>query len=98
MELSRAVASTALILGVLLIVGHARGGDEGSEAAAAAKESEILQKESGTLQERIRKREEARRVEMLEQQRRTELFDRNCRKPVMTDQELAACRAVYRKM
>lgn len=97
MELSRAVASTALILGVLLIVGHARGGDDGTEAAAA-KESEVLQKESRTLQERIRKREEARRAEMLQQQRRTELFDRNCRKPVMTDEELEACREVYRKM
>lgn len=86
MELSRAVASTALILGVLLVVGHARGG---GETAEPVKE---------TLQKKLEKREEARRAAVLEQQRRAEIFDRHCRKPVKTDEELEICRSVYRQM
>jgi hypothetical protein len=86
MELSRAVASTALILGVLLIVGHARGD---GEAAEPAKE---------TAQKKIDKREEARRAALIEHQRRAETFDRECRKPVMSAEELETCRAAYRKM
>ena len=89
MELSRAVASTALVLSVLLVMGHARGGDEGT--AEPAKETE-------TLQQKVEKREEARRAAVAEQQRRAELFDRECRKPVMTADELETCKAVYRKM
>lgn len=86
MELSRAVATAALILGVLLIVGHARGDDE---SAPPTQE---------TLQKKIEKREAARRAAMLEQQRRAEIFDQHCRKPVKTDEELKLCRAVYRQM
>jgi len=89
MELSRAVASTALVLSVLLVMGHARGGDEGNSEPARQNE---------TLQQKVEKREEARRAAMLEQQRRTELFDRECRKPVLTASELETCKAVYRKM
>jgi hypothetical protein len=76
----------ALILGVLLIVGHARGDDE-----AAAAEPE-------TLQKKIEKREQARRAAVLEQQRQAELFNRQCKKPVKNAQEMETCRAVYRRM
>jgi hypothetical protein len=88
MELSRAVASTALILGVLLVMGHARGGDEAAEPV----------KDTETLQQKIEKREQARRAAVMEQQRRAEIFERQCKKPVMTAEELETCRAVYRKM
>ena len=88
MELSRAVASAALILAVLLVVGHARGD---ADEAAPAKEPE-------TLQQRLEKREEARRAAVIEQQRRSELFERQCKKPVKTAEEMEACRAVYRQM
>ena len=47
MELSRAVASTALVLGILLVVGHARGGDEAGEPRAQE-----------TLQKKLEKRED----------------------------------------
>jgi hypothetical protein len=87
MELSKAVASTAVILGVLLAVGHARGGDE--ERSDPAGE---------TVQQKIEKREEARRAAMIEQQRRSQIFERHCLKPVKTPEEMQACRAVYRKM
>lgn len=100
MELSRAVATAALILAVLLVVGHAKGGDE--EALPAAKEAEALKtpeaKDSETLQQKLEKREEARRAAVLEQQRRAETFERNCKKPVKTAEELENCRAVYRQM
>ena len=86
MELSKAVASTALILAVLLAVGHARGGDEG------------VQPVRETVQQKLDKREQARREAMLEQQRRAEIFERHCLKPVKTPEEMEACRAVYRKM
>lgn len=85
MELSRAVASTALILAVLLVVGHARGDGD----ADAAKE---------TLQKKIDRREEARRAALVEHQRRTESFERECRKPLKTAEELAACRSAYQRM
>ena len=48
MDLSRAVASAALILGVLLVVGHARGGDEADATPA-----------QDTAQKKLEKREEA---------------------------------------
>jgi hypothetical protein len=86
MELSRAVATGALILAALLVIGHARGDDE---SAPPARE---------TLQKKIEKREAARRAAMLEQQRRAEIFDRQCRKPVKTSEEMDTCRAVYRQM
>jgi hypothetical protein len=100
MELSRAVATGALILAVLLVVGHAKGGDEDAAIAKEAKETETLQpKESETLQQKLEKREEeARRAAVLEQQRRAEIFERHCRKPVKTAEELETCRAVYRQM
>jgi hypothetical protein len=99
MELSRAVATGALILAVLLVVGHAKGGDEEAAIAKEAKETEPLQpKESETLQQKLEKREEARRAAVLEQQRRAEIFERHCKKPVKTAEELETCRAVYRQM
>ncbi len=74
----------ALILAALLIVGHAR-----SEPAGPATE---------TLQKKLEKREQARRAAVLEQQRRSEIFDRQCRKPVKSAEELEVCKAVYRQM
>lgn len=88
MELSRAVASAALILGVLLVVGHARGGDEAA-AASASRE---------TLQKKLEQREEARRAAVVEQRRRTDTFQKRCHKPLRTPEELEDCRVIYRTM
>ena len=87
MELSRAVASTALVLGILLVVGHARGGDETVEPPAQE-----------TLQKKLEKREEARRAAVQEQRRRAETFQRRCQKPLRTPDELEDCRVIYRMM
>lgn len=86
MELSKAVASTALILALLLVVGYARS-DEPASASPAE-----------TAQKKLEKREEARRAALIEHQRRAEAFDRLCRKPVKTPEELSFCRSVYRQM
>lgn len=87
MELSRAVASAALILGVLLVIGHARGGDPSVPPAAAE-----------TVQKKLEKREEARRAAVQEQRRRAETFQRRCHKPLRTPEELEDCRVIYRTM
>lgn len=87
MDLSRAVASAALILGVLLVVGHARGGDEADATPM-----------QDTAQKKLEKREEARRAAVLEQRRRAETFQRRCHKPLRTPEELEDCRVIYRTM
>ena len=86
MELSRAVATAALILGVLLVVGHARGGDSDEPPATE------------TVQKKLEKREEARRAAVIEQRRRNEIFQRRCQKPLPTPEELEDCRVIYRMM
>ncbi|HYX67335.1 MAG TPA: hypothetical protein VE935_24210 [Burkholderiales bacterium] len=50
------------------------------------------------MQQKLEKREEARRAAVLEQQRRNEFFERECKKPVKSAEEMAACRTVYRQM
>lgn len=87
MELSRAVASAALVLGVLLVVGHARSDDE--TPAPASRE---------TLQKKLEKREQARRAAVTEQRRRAEVFQQRCQKPLRTPEELEDCRVIYRTM
>jgi hypothetical protein len=87
MELSRAVASAAVILGVLLVVGHARGGDP--SAAPGSGE---------TLQKKLEQREQARRAAVVEQRRRTDAFQKRCHKPLRTPEELEDCRVIYRTM
>ena len=89
MELSRAVASTALILGILLVVGHARGDEDTAGASPAQGE---------TLQKKLEKREQARRAAVQEQRRRTEIFQQRCHKPMRTPEELEDCRVIYRMM
>jgi hypothetical protein len=87
MELSRAVASTALVLGILLVVGHAR-----------SEEPDALPGNVETLQKKLEKREQARRAAVQEQRRRTEIFQQRCHKPLRTPEELEHCRVIYRTM
>lgn len=87
MELSRAVASAALVLGVLLVVGHARSDDESPVPASQE-----------TLQKKLEKREQARRAAVTEQRRRAEVFQQRCQKPLRTPEELEDCRVIYRTM
>ena len=87
MELSKAVASLALLLGVLLATGYARGSE--IDAAAGAK---------GTVQERLVAREAVRRAALAEHHKRKEDFARLCAKPLMSAVELEACRVAYRRL
>ena len=54
--------------------------------------------EQPTAHERGQAREAARRVAMAEHQRRKDEFERRCAKRVLTDAELQACRAAYRRL
>jgi hypothetical protein len=87
MELSKAVASLALILGLLLAAGYARAMDGGAPAASRL-----------TVQDRLVAREALRRAAVVEQHRRKEDFARLCTKPFMSAVELEACRVAYRRL
>jgi hypothetical protein len=87
MELSKAVASLALLLGVLLATGYARGTDIGTPDGG-----------KGTVQERLVAREAVRRAALAEHHRRKEDFARLCTKPLMSAVELEACRVAYRRL
>ena len=84
MELSKVVASLALILGVLLATGYAR-----ADAVSGVKQ---------TGQERLVAREAMQRAALAEHHRRKEDVVRLCNRPLFRPAELEACRAAYRKL
>jgi hypothetical protein len=83
MPLSTTIASLALALAVILVMGHAQG-------------ETITPKE--TAQKKVEAREAQRRAAAAEQERRKQDFAKHCNKPVKTDSEFEACRAAYRKL
>jgi len=87
MELSKAIASIAVVLGVILAAGYANG--EASEGATAPAQ---------TRQQQIEEREAQRRLAVEEQQKRKDAFERACHKPLRTDAEFESCRAAYRRL
>jgi len=87
MELSKAVASLALILGMLVATGYARGAETGWQTASKA-----------TVQEQLVAREAMRRAALAEHHKRKEAFARLCMKPLMSSAELEACRVAYRRL
>ena len=87
MELSKAVASLALLLGVLLAAGYARGTEIGWPAGTKE-----------TVQDRLTAREAMRRAALAEHHKRKEDFARLCTKPLMSPAELEACRVAYRRL
>ena len=86
MELSKVVASLAIILGAVLATGHARG--DGPSPAAARQ----------TVQERLLAREAMQRAALREHYRRKEDVARLCNRPLTSPADLEACRAAYRKL
>ena len=87
MQLSTTIASTAIVIGVMVSAGYAQGQDAGAGAT--------LQ----TMQARIEAREAQRRVAMAEHQKRKEEFVRRCTSSQpMTPAQLEVCRAAYRKL
>jgi hypothetical protein len=92
MELSRTVATVAIVLGVVLAAGYASSQDN---------ESMLDQKQpvpKQTAQEKIAEREAQRREAMKVQQERKEEFTRRCGKSLQSAAEQEFCRAAYRKL
>jgi hypothetical protein len=87
MELSKAVASLALILAAALAAGYARGTEIGAPTGSR-----------DTVQDRLLAREAMRRAAVAEHHKRIEDFARRCTKPLMSAAELEACRVAYRRM
>ena len=85
MHTSIVVGSIALVLAGVLATGQAFG-------------QEIVTPPLPTAQEKLDQREALRRMAMQEQQKRKEDFARNCIKPDLSDKQLEACRAAYRKL
>ena len=88
MKLSTAIASTAVVLGVILAAGYANG--EAQVSAAGSTQP--------TAQEKVEAREAQRRAAVEEQQKRKEAFERACNKPMKTDTELDLCRSAYKRL
>jgi hypothetical protein len=85
MDLSRTVASTAVVLAVILAAGHALG-----QAGAPALKP--------TAQEKVVDREAQRRAAVEDQQRRKDAFDRACNKPLKSDMDFDLCRTAYKRL
>ena len=85
MELSRAIATMAVVLAVVLAAGYAVGED----AVPAAKP---------TAQQKTDAREVQRRAALEDQQKRKDQSDRSCNKPLKTDTDYDLCRTAYRAL
>ena len=85
MNTSIIVGSIALVLAGLLVTGHAFG-------------QEVTALPMPTAQEKTEQREVLRKAAMLDHQKRKEEFARNCIKPALSELQLEACRAAYRKL
>src|SRR5262245_37740123 len=87
MELSRTVASLAVVLAVIVAAGHAFG-DAG----------EVVAQAQPTAQQKLEERETQRRVAVEEQQKRKDAFERACSRPMKSDSDLEGCRAAYKRL
>ena len=86
MDLSKVVASLAILLGVMLAGGYARGD---GPVGPAVKE---------TVQDRLVAREAMQRAALAEHHRRKEDVARLCNRPLNSPADLEACRAAYRRL
>ena len=89
MELSKVVASLAIVLGVMLAGGYARGD---GPSGPAPKET------TGTVHERLLAQEAMQRAALAEHHRRKDDVTRLCNRPLNSPAVLEACRAAYRKL
>ena len=85
MELSRTIATVAVVLAVILAAAYAVG----EEAEPAPKQ---------TAQQKTDLREAERRAALEEQQKRKAHFERSCGKPLKTDMDYDLCRSAYRAL
>lgn len=87
MDLSRTIATMAVVLGVILAAGYAQG--EATPPPGAPKQ---------TAQEKVAEREAQRRAAVEEQQKRKDAFERACNKPLKSDTDFNLCRAAYKRL
>jgi predicted DNA binding protein len=87
MQLSTIIGAMALVLAGVLVTGYAAG-DESTQTPAIKE----------TAQKKVEQREAQRRAAVAEHKKRKEDFARRCTKPGLTDAELEACRAAYRRL
>lgn len=86
MDLSKAVACTALVIIVVLTAGHAFSQDNSTAADEAARKQEAVEARERAAEQ---KRQARRDIE-------EEIARRCVIKPVMTDAEIDGCRVAYR--
>ena len=86
MELSKVVATLAILLGVMLAGGYARGAGPGAQAV------------KDPMQDRLRAREAMQRAALAEHHRRKEDVVRLCNRPLTSPAVLEAFRAAYRRL
>lgn len=87
MDLSRTIASAAIVLGVVLAAGY-----------AVSQENYPVTAPKQTAQEKLAEREAQRREAMKQHEERKQDFAKRCSKPVKSEAELEYCRAAYRKL
>lgn len=87
MDLSRTIATVAIVLGVVLAAGY-----------ASSQDNNQVPMPKQTAQEKIAEREAQRREAMKLQQERKEDFARRCGKSVQSAAEQDYCREAYRKL
>ncbi len=96
MDLAKIIGSMAVVLGVVLVAGHASGEEERDLQPKDMQPPPAAPKL--TVQQKLEEREAQRRAEMAEQQRRKEEFSRRCNSNALkTEQEVSFCRVAYRK-
>jgi hypothetical protein len=87
MQLSTTIASTAVVIGLVVSAGYAKG--EGAAAGATAQ----------TWQAKVEAREAQRRVALEDHKKRKEDFAKRCAtSQPMTPAQLEDCKAAYRKL
>lgn len=96
MELSRTIGTVAVVLGIVLAAGFAVGED----GVPATKQGEptATPEAAKTGQAKVEEREAQRRVALQEQQKRKDVFERACNKPLKTDMDFDLCRNAYKRL
>jgi hypothetical protein len=92
MDLSKVIAAVALALAAVLVSEYSRAAEK-VVAQQPVKTQQPLQ-----ARETVEAREAARRLALVDHQRRKDNVVRLCGKPLMTQAELEACRVAYRRL
>ena len=83
MDLSRTIATVAVVLAIVLAAGYAVGEDSGPAPKQSAK---------------VDPREAQRQAALEEHKKRKEHFERSCGKPLKSDTDYDSCRAAYKAL